>query len=189
MAPSTPPLPDPTPICIPYAEATPRQISLALAYSIQELDQHFPSVGFMSWANTLLRLEPELWVAGDLVYLNSEDLARLKQHLAASPKLPELDAPRYPDRAGYLAKRLVNYQDEAQEALTDIEANPLVYGTRVFTLVTNLALGNSVADQVFRATHREPQEQPDGRASPATHASVHARVAALRRSRGELGYA
>jgi hypothetical protein len=189
MAHTTPPLTDPTPICVPYAEATPQQISLALAYSMQELSQHFPSVGFMSWASTLLRLEPELWVAGDLVYLNDEDLAHLKQRLAASPKLLELDAPFYPDRTGYLSKRLVNYQDEAQEALADIEANPLDYGNRVFTLVTNLALGNSVADEVFRATHDGTQYQPDGSASTATHASVHTRVAALRRSRGELGYA
>jgi hypothetical protein len=188
MVPTTPPPPNPTSICIPYAEATPQQISLALAYSMQELNQHFPTLGFVTWANILLQLQPDLWVEGDLVYLDPEDLNHLMHRLAAVPELPELDPPIYPARAGYLAKRLVNYQDQAQEALADIEANPLVYGNRVFTLVTDLALGNSVADQVFRATHRGPQKRP-GAVDPAQiPATVHEQVRMLRHARGEFGY-
>lgn len=37
MALTTPPLSDPTTTCVPYAEATPRQLSLVLAYAMQEL--------------------------------------------------------------------------------------------------------------------------------------------------------
>jgi hypothetical protein len=82
--------------------------------------------------------------------------------------LPELDPPIYPDRACYLAKRMVNYQDEALEALDEMAQNPLVYGPRVFALVTSLALGNSVADNVFAAA-------PE-------------RIRTLRAARGALGH-
>lgn len=85
-------------------------------------------------------------------------------------------------------KRFANYEDEALEALPDIALNPLAYSSRVFTLVTNLALGNSVAEEVFHATHRGRQGRP-GSVDPAlARATVHEQVRALRRARGEMGY-
>jgi hypothetical protein len=180
--------PDPTPVCLPYAQATPHQLSLALAYTMGALPEHFPTLSFAAWANTLLQLKPDLWLEGDAVSIDYQDLKYLTQRLAASEELPELDPPIYPDRAGYLFKRFVNYEDEALEALPDIAANPLAYSSRVFTLVTNLALGNSVADELFHATHRGPQGRP-GSVDPAlARASVHEQVRELRRARGEMGY-
>ena len=108
-------------------------------------------------------------------------------HVVAA-ELPELDPPISPDRAAYVFKRLFNYQDEALEALPDMAANPLAYGSRVFTLVTNLALGNSVVDELFHATHRGPQGRP-GRVDPAlARATAHEQVRELRRARGVMGY-
>lgn len=152
------------------------------------LPEHFPTLSFAAWGNTFLRLKPDVWVEGDAVSLDYQDLKHLTQRLAASEELPELDPPIYPDRAVYVFQRFANYQDEALEALPDIAANPLAYSHRVFTLVTNLALGNSVVDEVFHATHREPQGRP-GSVDPAlARATVHEQVRALRRARGEVGH-
>jgi hypothetical protein len=182
------PQPDPTPVCIPYAQATPRQLSLALAYAMGALPEHFPTLSFAAWAIVLLDIEPDVWVAGDAVSLDYQDLKHLMQRLAASEELPELDPPIFPDRAVYVFKRFANYQDEALEALPEMAANPLVYGSRVFTLVTNLALGNSVANELFHATHRRPQGRP-GNVDPAlARATAHEQVRELRRARGEMGY-
>jgi hypothetical protein len=187
MASTAPPLPDPTPFCIPYAEATPRQISLALTYVMEELAQHFPTLSFTSWGNALRKQQPNLWVEQEAVFLEDEDLARLTQRLAASPELPQLSPPIYPDRACYLAKRLVNYQDQALFALAEIEADPHAFGTSVYALVLDLAAGNGIAQQVYRVTHQ--QTSPPDRPDPAAERQLaSARIAAVRRARGEVGY-
>jgi len=183
-----PPLPESTPLCVPYDKATPHQLSLALAYTMGALQNHFPTLSFAGWANILLQLKPDVWVDSDAVSIDYQDLKHLTQRLAASDELPELDPPIYPDRACYLSKRLFNYQDEALEALPDIAANPLAYSSRVFELVTTMALGNSVVDEVYHATHRGPQGRP-GSADPAlARATVHEQIRALRRARGEIGH-
>ena len=182
------PASDSTPVCIPYAQATPRQLSLALAYAMGALPEHFPTLSFAAWGNALLQLKPAVWVAGDAVSFDDEALQHLTQRLAASEELLKLDPPVSPDRAAYVFQRFANYQDEALEALPDIAANPLAYSHRVFTLVTNLALGNSVVEEVFQATHRGPQGRP-GRVDPAlARATAHEQVRELRRARGEMGY-
>jgi uncharacterized membrane protein YccC len=183
----TPP-PDPTPVCIPYAQATPHQLALALAYATTARPAPFPTPGFAAWATALRQLKPDLWRAREVVSLDEQDLQDLRQRLASSEELPELDPPSYPDRTGYLVKRFVNYQDEALEALPDIAANPLAYSRRVFNLVVTLALGNSVVDELSHATHRGPQGRP-GSVDPArARPTVHEQVRALRRARGEVGY-
>lgn len=187
MAPMALPLPDPTPLRVPYAKATPRQLSLALTYVMEELAQHFPTIGFASWANALLKQQPPLWVEQEVVYLEDDDLTRLTQRLAASPELPQLNPPIYPDQACYLAKRLVNYQDQALFALAEIEADPHAFGNSVYALVLDLAAGNGIAQQVYRVTHR--QTPPPGRPDPTAERQLApARIAAVRRARGELGY-
>ena len=193
MASPTPSLPEPPslpalapePFCVPYAQATPQQLTCALAFGLAALREHFPTLSFGPWVNALLQLQPDLWVEDTAVYLAADDLAHLTQYLAASPELPELAPPIYPGNARYLAKRLVNYQDEALEALADIALHPLAYSSRVFELVSGLALGNSVADEVFRATHRGPQGRPGGVDPAGARATAHQQVRALRRARGE----
>lgn len=187
MAPATAPLPDPTSICISYAEATPLQISRALTYVMAELAQHFPTLSFTSWTDALFQQQPDLWVEGQEVFLDEDDLTRLTQRLAASPELPQLSPPIYPDYACYLAKRLVNYQDQALHALTEIEAAPHAFGYSVYALVLDLAGGNGIAQKVYRVTH--PQKPRPSRPDPAAERQLaSARIAAVRRARGELGY-
>jgi hypothetical protein len=148
---------------------------------------HFPTLDFAGWTRALLACEPALWVAGDKVDLDYADLTRLVKGLTDSLYLPELDPPICAGDAAYLASRMVNGQDEALEALAELAQNPLAYGPRVFALVTRLALGNSVADRVFGATHRGPQGRP-GRPDPAlVRAAAPAQVWALRAARGVLG--
>ena len=184
----TPALPDSTPLCVPYDQATPQQLSRALVYVMEELSAHFPTLSFGAWTTTLAELKPDLWVQGTYIFIEEGDLIYLTQLLALAPELPTLDPPIYPDDACYLAKRLVNYQAEAQEALAEIAAHPLAYGARVFALVASLAVGNSVAETVYRATYRGPQVRP-GSADPAlARATVHEQVRALRRARGEFGH-
>jgi hypothetical protein len=155
---------------------------------MQELADHFPTLDFATWGNTMLAYKPDLWVAGEQVYLDYADVTLLTQRLATSPSLPELDPPIYPDRACYLAKRMVNYQDEALEALDEMAENPLAYGPRVFAVVTSLALGNSVADNVFAATHRGPQGRPGSADPTLARAAAPERIRALRAARGALGH-
>jgi hypothetical protein len=184
---ATPPLPDSTTTCVPYPQATPRQLALALTYVMEELAQHFPTLSFASWANALLQQQPDLWVEQEEVLLEEDDLTRLTQRLAASPELPQLRPPIYPDQACYLARRLVNYQDQALCALTEIEAAPHAFGYRVYALVLDLAAGNGIAQQVYRVTHRQPS--PGRRDPAAARLAASDRVAAVRRARGELAYA
>jgi len=183
----TPP-PDQTPRCISYVQATPHQLSLALTYAMAALSKHFPTLSFAGWTNGLLGFRPDVWVSGDAVSLDDQALQDLTQRLAAAEELPELDPASYPDRGDYLSKRLYNYQDEALEALPDIATNPLAYGSRVFNLVVTLALGNSVADAVFHATHQGRQGRPGTEDPALARATVHEQVRALRRARGEVGY-
>lgn len=187
MAPTAPSLPDPTASCVPYAEATPQQLSRALTYVMEELAQHFPTLSFTAWTDALFQQQPDLWIEGPDVFLEEDDLTRLTQRLAASPELPQLSPPIYPDYACYLAKRLVNYQDQALFALQEIEAAPHSFGYSVYALVLDLAAGNGIAQQVYRVTH--PQQPRPGRPDPAAARQLaSARIAAVRRARGELGY-
>jgi hypothetical protein len=183
----TPP-PYPTPRCIPYIQATPHQISLALTYAMAALPEHFPTLSFASWTNGLLGLKPDLWVSGDTVSLDDHALQDLTQRLADAEELPELDPASYPYRGDYLSKRLYNYQDEALDALPDIATDPLAYGSRVFNLVVTLALGNSAADAVFHATHQGRRGCPGTEDPTLARATVHEQVRALRCARGEVGY-
>lgn len=187
MASTAPPLPDPISVCVPYAEATPPQLSRALTYVMEELAQHFPTLSFPAWADALFQQQPDLWVEGPEVFLDEDYLTRLTQRLAASPELPQLSPPIYPDYACYLAKRLVNYQDQALFALQEIEADPHAFGYSVYALILDLAAGNGIAQKVYRVTHS--QKTRPGRPDPAAARQLaSARIAAVRRARGELGY-
>lgn len=178
---------DSTATCLPYAQASPLLISCALDFLRQELASHFPgdTLNWLTWSNALGRLRPDVWVDQGEVFLDAQDVSRLAQHLNGSPELPTLEPPLYGARAAYLAKRLVNYANEALDALDELEAGPKAYSPRVWELVLSLALGNSVADEVFQATawSAERGEEP-----AVTGPNVHARVFALRQARGELDF-
>ena len=184
----TPALPAATALRVPYDQASPQQLSRALVYIMEELSHHFPTLSFGGWTTTLSELNPDLWVQGTYIFIEEDDLVYLTQLLALSSELPTLDPSIYPDDACYMAKRLVNYQAEAQEALPEIATNPLAYGARVFELVASLAVGNSVAETVYRATYRGPKARPGSEDPALARATVHEQVRALRRARGEVGH-
>jgi hypothetical protein len=180
-------LPEPTPLRVPFGQASPQQVSQALLFAQEELQGRFSTLSWIAWANALHGLQPDLWVAQQVVYLDRDSMTQLTQSLAAAAEAPEFDPLVHGPRAGYLAKRLVNYQDEAIHALADIEAHPEACGPLVYRLITTLALGNAVADEVFRATHRGPQTRVNGQNPVLARAEVHGRLRALRRARGAFG--
>ena len=186
-----PPTPDSTSAasCVPYSQASLSQVVKAQIFMQQELKLHFPALAGQTWVRALDHLQPDLWVEGDRVSLDYADLAHLTHYLAGSAELPTLEPPIYVLRAAYLAKRLVNYWDQAIDALADIEAAPLAYGPRVYNLVLSLALGNSVADEVFQTTHSGPRGRPGSPNPAATRVGIHARIQALRLAREEFTFA
>lgn len=188
MEPTTTLLTDSLAVCLPYTQASPQQLSQVLAFEQEELQLHFPALSWATRTNTLLKLQPDLWREDTRVYLDYEDLTYLTRRLATSPEIPQLKPSIYNSRASYMAKRLVNYQDPAIDALTDIEAHPLAYGGSLFTLVTDLAVDNSVADKVFRATHRNPQERLSSLNPAAARTTAHERIHALRGARRAFGH-
>lgn len=177
---ASPPLPPYPGTCVPYAQATPRQLSLALTYAMEELAQHFPTLSFPAWANGLLQEHPDLWVEGEQVYLDDEDLARLVQRLAGSPELPQLSPPVYPDEACYLARRVREFQRRAQAVLAELEANPAAYGANLCGLVCDLADGDATAERVYRLTHRQVAPRPGSPDPAVARQALLARLEALR---------
>ncbi|MGI4733661.1 MAG: hypothetical protein ACRYG7_00615 [Janthinobacterium lividum] len=175
-------------IRLPYAKASAAYISYALVFLQAELASHYlaENLPWLTWANALDHLRPDLWVSKEgVVSLHAQDVRHLTQHLTGSPELLTREPVRHRPRAAYLAKCLVNYAEEALEALDELEAGPRFYGPRVWNLVLGLALGNSTADQVYRDTWREKEKV----AKPVVDGpTVHARVFALRQARGEYDF-
>jgi hypothetical protein len=187
MTSATPPPADPTAQRVPYAQASPQQVSRALLFVQEELQQTFPTLPWVSWADAFLTVQPDLWVGQETVSLDEQGLAPLAQHLASLPDVRDDDSIVHGHRVVYLAQKLVNLQDDAIYALADIEADPLAFSLPVCQLVTRLAVGNAVAEQVYRATRRGPEGRPGGEDPALARANVHARVQAVRRARGVLG--
>ena len=185
---SVPPPVESATTCLPFAQASAPHISGALVYLQDELAEHFPkdTLDWLSWAKALDQLRPDLWVSPEgKVTLDAQDVTRLAQYLALSPELPTLEPPLHGPDSAYVAKRLVNYADEAQDALVELEACPKAHGPRVWNLILTLALGNSIADKVYQATCWDAKQ---GAEPAAAGPSVHARVQALRQARGEFDF-
>jgi hypothetical protein len=134
-----------------YEQATPQQRAQALQYLQQRLQWHFPTLAAQTWADALTLFQPDLWVAGEQVTLADLDLRQLTQYLADSPELPLLDPPLYPPAALELAQQLLHAAELAVYSLPDLEALSPVGGRRLYSLVSYLARGNRVAEQVVQA--------------------------------------
>jgi hypothetical protein len=160
-----------------------------LLYLQEALHDHFPTLKWATWADALQELQPDLWVEEQAVTLDQDDLIYLTQRLALSPEVPALDPIIHGPKAGYLARKLVNHEDDAIHALEEIEEHPLAYGPLVYRLVVSLASGNEVADEVFGATYRGPWGRPGGPDRDIARATVSERLQALRCARGESEFA
>lgn len=138
------------------------------------------TLSFSAWVNSLLQEHPDLWVEGELVYLDDEDLTRLVQRLAAPPELPQLSPPIYPDEACYLARRVRELHRRALAVLAELEANPAAYGVSLRGLVCDLADGDGTADRVFCLTHRQVAPRPGSPDPAEARQALLARLEALR---------
>jgi hypothetical protein len=184
MALPVPPLPEPTAHCVPYAYASPLQISRALV-SVQEVRlAYYPGLGWESWAHALLTVQPDLWVTQETAHLDPQGLQRMARCLYAYLQTDVVQHRVLGPRGPYFAQQLVDRQDDAIKALVEIEAAPLAYGPAVYGLVTRLAAGDIAALMVYQATEPGPHERP--RSAALEHrAAVPGRLQALRDARGE----
>ncbi|RZK28287.1 MAG: hypothetical protein EOO63_11600, partial [Hymenobacter sp.] len=73
--------------------ASPLQVSQALAYAMERLVAHFPTLDWTMWSDTFRHVQPELVVQGPAVGLKWPVLVRLVQRLASSVDYPVLDSP------------------------------------------------------------------------------------------------
>lgn len=141
-----------------HAQASPQQLSHALIFVQQELEDMFFPLSWTIWVNALLTVQPDLWVktqAGqEMVYLDAQGLALMARDLATRSNGADSSIVTDEHRATYWAEKLANYQAQAAHALVDIEANPSVYSPAVYQLVTNLALDNEADNGSFRITQQ-----------------------------------
>jgi hypothetical protein len=185
MALPVPPLPAPTAQCVPYAYASPLQISRALVFVQEETPAHYPGLGWESWAHALLTVQPDLWVTPHTAHLDQQGLKRMARCLFAYLEMDVLDHRILGPRGPHFAQLLVDHQDDAIDALAEIEAAPLAYGPAVYGLVTGLAAGDKAAHEVYRATEPAPYARPRSAALEQARAAVPGRLQALRDACGE----
>ena len=185
MANSVPPLPETTAHCVPYAYASPLQISRALVFVQEAKPDHFPGLGWESWAHALLTVQPDLWVTPHTAHLDPQGLKRLVRCLFAYLETDVLEHRVLGPRGPHFAQQLVDHQDDAIDALSEIEKAPQAYGPAVYGLVTGLAAGSRAAHEVYRATEPAPYARPRSADLEQARTAVPGRLQALRDARGE----
>ena len=142
---------------IPYHQATPGQHAQAVLWVAQHLHNHFPTLSVTELSEAYHQFQPDLWESRAGIDLDYVDLARLTQHLAHSPRVPELDPPIYCGDACYLAELVDHLQQVARSLLPELEAGPLAGHSRLMALLEQLATGNAVAERVLQETSNNPQ--------------------------------
>ena len=185
MASSTAPLPVPTAWPVPYAQASVLQLSRALVSVQEERLVYYPGLSWESWAHALLTVQPDLWVTQETAHFDPQGLKRLAHCLYAYLQTDVVWHRVLGPRGPYFARQLVDRQDDAIDALAEIEAAPLAYGPAVYGLVTRLAAGDVVALMVHQATESGPHERPRTADQDQARAAVPGRLQALREARGE----
>ena len=185
MAFPPPPPPESATRRVPYALASARQISQALLFVHTELEDNYPTMKWVNWANALLTVQPDLWVGPDTARLGKQGLKDVTRCLYAYLKLCDIEHLVFGPRGPYLAKQRVHDQYAAIDALVEIEANPLAYGPAVYRLVTSMARDNAVAHEVYQTAELYPHEHPASADQEAARSAVPRRLQALRNVRGE----
>lgn len=170
---------------IAYRQATPQQQALAQASLRQRLHQQFPLLADRTWADALALLQPDLQVANDQVRFTYQDLTELVQYLGDSLELPVYAPPYYAPPTLYLAQQYLHVAELAVWALAELEALGTGNSPRLYALVSYLARGNHVAEQVVQARRWGvavgrplPPGVPGGGPAPGSPA-VHQRLLAL----------
>jgi hypothetical protein len=181
----TTPLPAPTAWRVPYSQASALQISQALVSVQEERLVYYPGLSWESWAHALLTVQPDLWVTRETAHLDQQELKRLARCLYAYLQTDVVQHRVLGPRGPYFAQQLVDRQDDATDALAEIEAAPLAHGPAVYGLVTRLAAGDIAALLVYQATEPGPHERPRSADLDRARAAVPGRLQALREARGE----
>lgn len=185
MALPPPPLPAAPAQRVPYAEASPLQLSQALVFVQQVKQDYYLGLGWESWVHALLTVQPDLWVTPHAVYLDEPALRRLARCLLAYLHTDVGEHLILGPLGPHFAQLLVDRQDDAIAALAELEAAPRAYGPAVYGLVTGLAAGDRAAHQVYQATEPSPHQRPRSAELAQARAAVPGRLQALHAARGE----
>lgn len=178
-------LPVPTAWQVPYARASALQLSRALV-SVQEKKlAYYPGLRWESWAHALITVQPDLWVTQETAHFDPPGLQRLARCLYAYLQTDVVQHRVLGPRSPYFAQQMVDRQDDAIEALAEIEAAPLAHGPAVYGLVTRLVAGDVAALMVYQATEPGPHERPRRADRDKARAAVPGRLQALREARNE----
>ncbi len=174
-----------TAVCVPFAQASPEQVSQALDTVRQAVGQQFPPMVKETWAKAIRALQPDLWVAPNTVSLNEPDLTRLVQHLDARPAIVNARAGHGRGKL-FFTRQPMNCPVELLRALAEMEAHPQASGPAVYQLVTGLLRARAEADELDWAKVLNPRED-DGTDPDQARATLLARLAALDRARSVSG--
>ena len=181
----TPPPSAPVARRVPYAYASPLQLSRALLFVLEATEDHYPDLPWESWVQVLLTVQPDLWVTPQTVYLDNDSLKQVRRCLYAYLTMEVVEHWVLGPRAPYFAQQLVDHQDDAIDALDEIEGDPLACPPAIYRLVTGVAAGDKVAHEVYEATEPSPHQRPRSEDRDRARAAVPGRLQALRDARGE----
>ena len=181
------PTPPSAPIArrVPYTYASPLQLSRALLFVLEATEGNYPDLQWESWVHVLLTVQPDVWVTPQTVYLDNDSLKQVKRCLYAYLTTEVVEHRVFGPRAPYFAQRLVDHQDDAIDALDEIEGDPLACTPAIYRLVTGVAAGDKVAHEVYKATEPAPYARPRSVDREQARAAVPGRLQALRDARGE----
>lgn len=182
MKPTISPLPSSAAQCVPFAQATPKQVSQAMDTTRQALGEQFVLLLKTTWVNVFRTLQPDLWVTLDTVSLDAHDLARVAHHLDTLPAVVDARAGHGPRKLYYI-RQPMNCSGEVLRALGELEANPRAGDPAVFQLVTGMVRRHAEAEEFYWAKVPDPREA-DGADPHQARAALLARVEALGRARG-----
>ncbi|WP_157530915.1 hypothetical protein [Hymenobacter norwichensis] len=146
---------------------------------------YYPGLSWESWVYALLTVQPDLWVTQETAHLDQQGLQRMTRCLYSYLQTDVVQHRVLGPRSPYFAQQLVNRQDDAIDALAEIEAAPSACGPAVYGLVTGLAAGDIAALLVYQATEPGPHERPRNADRARARAAVPGRLQALREARGE----
>ena len=181
----TPPPSAPVARRVPYAYASPLQLSRALLFVLEVTEDHYLGLPWESWVQVLLTVQPDLWVTPQTVFLDHHRLKQVKRCLYGYLTTEVVEHRVLGPRAPYFAQRLVDHQDDAIDALDEIEGDPLACSSAIYRLVTGVAAGDQVAHEVYGATEPGPHQRLRSADRKRARAAVPGRLQALRDARCE----
>lgn len=141
-----------------YSQATATHLIHLLDGIRTNLERYFPHLLPVHWITSLARVSPQLWLAPGVVTMSWDDFMRVTKVAAALPGPWGGDAAGYCPQGLYLARYVAESIPLAHLALAEVEAAPQQYGPHAYQLITQLAAGNSVAQEILHVTAWQQQD-------------------------------